>query len=254
MLKIEIQSKSFMMKKELIAILKKTKEFLSVKLKAYDEKLPYIVTSLIFAIIVIGGIRLFIELIESLKSDYLANYDNTISNFFTNLRSPWLTSFFKFITNLGDSIGYAIVFGLSTLFFYLKFKNWKYVAQIVLVMVLALGSNLLLKKTINRARPVAEHLVTVKTLSFPSGHATMAMAFYGFLIYLVFTFSMNIYLKITFISILTFIILSIGISRIYLGVHFPSDVAGGFIAGFIWVIFCVMIFNLIKIFKRDSAT
>ena len=242
------------MQKELIKILKKVKDVLAKRFRKYDGKLPYIIITLVSAVVVIGGIKLFIELTENLKSEYLATFDTTLSNFFTNLRSPGLTGFYKFITDLGDTFGYVIVFSISTVFFYLKFKNWKYVAQIALVMILALGSNLLLKNTINRARPISEHLVTVKTLSFPSGHATMAMAFYGFLIYLIFMFSMNKWVKSILITILAFIILNIGISRIYLGVHYPSDILGGFIAGFIWVIFCVMIFNLIKIFKRDSAT
>ena len=58
-----------------------------------------------------------------------------------------------------------------------------------------------------------------------------------FIIYLVYKFKMNIFLKFILITLLSLLILSIGTSRIYLGVHFPSDVAGGFIAGAIWVFF-----------------
>jgi len=61
-------------------------------------------------------------------------------------------------------------------------------------------------------------------------------------------------MKYVLVITLITIILSIGISRIYLGVHFPSDIAGGFIAGFIWVVFCVLVFDLIQLFKRDPKT
>jgi undecaprenyl-diphosphatase len=121
-------------------------------------------------------------------------------------------------------------------------------------MVLALSSNLILKQLINRARPVAEHLVSVETLSYPSGHAMMAMAFYGILIYLFWQFPWNKLLKYTITMVLLLLILSIGISRIYLGVHYPSDILGGYAAGFMWVLFCIIIFHVMKIFKSDPAT
>ena len=81
-----------------------------------------------------------------------------------------------------------------------------------------------------------------------------AMAFYGFLIFLVTKFNTHKVTKFLLIVILVVLVLSIGISRIYLGVHFPSDVAGGFIAGFIWIVFCVLVFDLIELFRRDPKT
>lgn len=239
------------MQKELITLLRSVKKFLANQFHKYDAKLPYILTTLITLIIVAGGIRIFIELTESLKTDYLGKFDTSISDFFIHIRNPLLTKYFVFVTNLGDVWGYVAIFILCTVLFYAFLKSWKYVGQIVLVMFLSMGSNLLLKTSIHRARPMVEHLVTVKTLSYPSGHATMAMAFYGFLIYLIFRLSMNKFLKFGLISVMIILIVSIGLSRIYLGVHFPSDIVGGFIAGFIWVMFCIMIFNLIKIFRRD---
>ncbi len=239
------------MQKELLSLLKGVKKFLANQFQKYDAKLPYILTTIVTLIIVAGGIRIFIELTESLQTDFLGKFDQTISNAITNIRTPLLTKYFVFVTNLGDVWGYVTVFILCTILFYFFLKSWKYVGQIVLVMILSMGSNLLLKTSINRARPAVEHLVTVKTLSYPSGHATMAMAFYGFLIYLIFTLKMSKFLKFCLISVMILLIGSIGLSRIYLGVHYPSDIVGGFIAGFIWVMFCIMIFNLIKIFRRD---
>lgn len=242
------------MKEKLKLIIKIFAEFLSQKFKKYDTKIPYIIIAIIALLIVGFGINLFVELTESLKTDVLASFDTEISEYVTSFRNPSLTKYFTIITDVGDIWGYFVVFLLCSLLFYIFFKSWKYVLQIIAVLVLALSSNLLLKQIINRARPDVEHLVTVKTLSYPSGHAMTAMAFYGFLIYLIFTFKIRKVVKFPLILILTFLILSIGISRIYLGVHFPSDVLGGFIAGFIWVVFCILILTILKIFKEDPAT
>jgi undecaprenyl-diphosphatase len=242
------------MQKELIVVLRQLKKFIAHNFKKYDDRWAYIITALIALIIFVSGVKLFVELTEILKSEYLATYDSSISGFVQGYRSPFLTKYFVFVTDAGDSMGYLIVFTFCSILFYFLFKSWKYVAQLILVMVLSLSSNLILKQLINRARPGVEHLVEVETLSYPSGHAMMAMAFYGLMIYLVYQFDISNIYKSLLIFLLVVFILSIGISRVYLGVHYPSDVAGGFIAGFIWVVFCVMIFNLIKIFKRDPAT
>ncbi len=242
------------MQRQLLKLLQYLKSFLSKTLRRYDGNLPYVITSLFAIVLVVLGIKLFIKLTDALKTTYLMNFDTQVSDYVQGYRTDTLTTYFTVVTDLGDVTGYIIVFSLCTILFHFIFKSWKYVAQLGLVMILALSSNIFLKQLINRARPAVEHLVTVKTLSYPSGHAMISMAFYGLLIYLVYQFKIRLLFKIVLISILLFLIVSIGLSRIYLGVHFPSDVLGGFIAGFIWVIFCIMIFNLIKIFRTDPRT
>ena len=219
-----------------------------------NDYLPYVIVLTITLIIVIGGINLFIELTDTLTTDVLASYDHEITQYIISYREPGLTSYFRFVTEVGDLYGYLIVLGISFFISLVVFKSWKYVAQITFVGIISAVSNLVLKRFVDRARPEIEHLVSVETLSYPSGHAMSAMAFYGFLIYLFSRFNINKYLKIGVIMVLILLIFSIGISRIYLGVHFPSDIAGGFIAGFIWVIFCIMLFNLIDVYRWDPKT
>ena len=238
----------------MLKLLKLLKEYLSIKLKKYDSKIPYAIIIAVALAIVIFGIKFFVELTGSLQTDVLADFDTLISEYVASFRTPSLTKYFTFITDVGDVWGYLIVFIICTILFYCFSKRWKYPLQLSLILILALSSNLLLKQLINRARPTLEHLVTVKTLSYPSGHAMTAMAFYGFLIYLIFTFKFKKVLKFSIITLLGFLILSIGVSRIYLGVHFPSDIVGGFVAGFIWVVFCILVLNILKIFKEDPAT
>tara|TARA_R110000751_G_scaffold38520_4_gene92421 strand:+ start:3623 stop:4360 length:738 start_codon:yes stop_codon:yes gene_type:complete len=242
------------MKQTLFSLIKTLREFLANKLNQYNTTLPYVITVIVALIVVVGGINLFIELTETLKTDLLATYDTTITDYVISYRSPNLTSYFKFVTNVGDVYGYLIVLVIFLLLSLLVFKRWKYVVQATLVLALATVSNMMLKRFIDRARPGIEHLVSVETLSYPSGHAMSAMAFYGFLIFLVTKFKIHKVIKYALIAILILLILSIGISRIYLGVHFPSDIAGGFIAGFIWVVFCVLVFDVIELFRKDPKT
>ena len=241
------------MRKQLLHFIKGFKKLLSSKYTKYQDELPYFITSFVALLIVLVGIYVFIELTEDLSTTVMAGYDKSIAAFAVSLRNPQLTKIMQYITNVGDLYGYLIMVALCTIAFYIAFKNWRYVLQIVFVLFVSSLANTLLKKIINRARPTAAHLVSVKTLSYPSGHAMSAMAFYGFMIYLLFTFKMNKYLKAALISVCGLMILAIGFSRVYLGVHFPSDIAGGYIAGFIWVVFCALIFNLIYFFRREKA-
>lgn len=242
------------MKQLIIDFIQRVRDFFLSRFGSYQQRLPYVLMVAIALVIVIGGINLFVELTAQLKTETLSNYDHEITEYIISYRNPVLTQYFKFVTEVGDVHGYLIVLGISILLSAFIFKKWKYIAQISLVLLLATLSNVMLKRFIDRARPGIEHLVVVKTLSYPSGHAMGAMAFYGFLIYLVHRIKMNKFLKLGLYVFLVLLILSIGISRIYLGVHFPSDVAGGFIAGLIWVVFCILIFNLVDVFRKDPLT
>lgn len=235
-------------------IIDKIRFYLSQLLDRYDEKLPYIITVLVALFIIVGGINIFVELTDTLSSETLAEYDRQITNFVISYRSPSLTQYFTFVTNVGDVYGYLVVLVIVIVISAMIFKRWKYVGQVALVLFLATVSNMMLKRFIDRARPGIEHLVSVETLSYPSGHAMSAMAFYGFVIYLFSKFKINSFLKTMAITLLALLILSIGVSRIYLGVHFPSDIVGGYIAGLIWVFFCILLFNIIEVFRRDLRT
>lgn len=242
------------MRKTLTLLITRLRTFLREKFHQYDVTLPYVITVFVALVVVVLGINLFIELTETLKSDLLAEYDHNITEYVISYRNPSLTKYFIFVTHVGDIYGYATVLGTFILMSLLIYKRWKYVLQMVFVLALSSISNLILKRFVDRARPGIEHMVSVETLSYPSGHAMSAMAFYGFLIYLIYRYKMNLFLKLAIIVLLVVLILSIGLSRIYLGVHFPSDIAGGYIAGFIWVIFCVLLFELLDVFRRDPRT
>lgn len=230
--------------------LSKLAKFLRKELSTDNPDLPYYLLIFFSFLVFLAGTNLFVDLSEELSRGPLKRYDRQITAYILSFRNPELTAFFQFITDMGDVYAYLIMTSLTGIFFFFKLRNKKFIFQLVGVLVLSALANIALKRAFNRARPTIEHLVAVETLSYPSGHAMSAMAFYGFLTYLIFKIKMSHSIRLLLTILFSFLILSIGISRIYLGVHFPSDVAGGFIAGLIWVALCIVLFNIIDLLRQ----
>ena len=115
---------------------------------------------------------------------------------------------------------------LAFIIFLLARRNDKLL--VLLTCLLSVISNQLIKHIIMRDRPSVYRMIKQGGFSYPSGHSMIAVALYGILIYLVLKYIKNKYLKYGLSALLVLLILSIGISRIYVGVHFASDVVGGF--------------------------
>lgn len=241
-----------MVKENIRKVVSWVRNFIREKFHSDNEDLPYYVTIAVAAILFIVALNGFVELTEELAENELGAFDKSVTEWIVGFRSEGLTGYFVFATHMGDRYAYLVFTVLLAAFYLIKRRGWKFILQTVLVLLLASLSNIVLKKAINRARPSLEHLVSVNTLSYPSGHSMSAMAFYGFLIFLSVRYSMPAWLRYVIIAMLTVLILSIGISRIYLGVHYPSDVAAGFIGGLIWVAFCAVLFSLIDLLRKQK--
>lgn len=228
--------------------------FFRVHVSRKHDEFPYYLLIFFSFIIFVGCINIFVELTEELSGDALVKFDDRATTFIGSFRDPNYHGIIEFITDMGDFYGYLIITTLVTIFLFWKLKNWKFILQLLGVIILASLSNIGLKKAIDRARPDADHLVVVESLSYPSGHAMSAMAFYGFLIYLLFHIKMSKILRSILVIIFSLIILGIGLSRIYLGVHYPSDVIAGFLGGLIWIAFCIVLFNLIDLLRRRKRS
>lgn len=241
-----------MFKQTLLKVVRWVRKFIREKFHSQNEDLPYYLTILIAGILFISGLNAFVELTDELRENELNTLDEKVTSFVISNRNKGLTDYFRLVTHLGDRNAYLVLTFFLAGFFWIKYKSWRYILQTALVLMLSTASNIILKKVINRARPSLEHLVTVNTLSYPSGHAMSAMAFYGFLIFLCLRYNMQTWIRYFFIGVLALLIVSIGISRIYLGVHYPSDVAAGYIGGLIWVTFCAIVFSLMDLLRKNA--
>ena len=111
--------------------------------------------------------------------------------------------------------------------------------------------NQILKRILQRPRPTEFRIIEETGYSFPSGHSMVSMAFYGYLIYLIYKYAKNKYIKWALITLLSILICSIGISRIYLGVHYTSDVLGGFLISVSYLIIYISFVNRFLIEDKD---
>ncbi len=218
-----------------------------------NENFHFYLLIFIALVVFLIAVNLFVELTDEITGKTTQIFDHKITDYVLSFRTPALTQFFVIITDLGKFYAYLVMTILVSIFLFLKFRHWKFILQLLAITILSALSNVGLKRFIGRARPGIEHLVSVETLSYPSGHAMSVMAFYGFLIYLAFQIKMAHWLRWLLCIIFSAFIFLVGLSRIYLGVHFPSDIAGGFIAGLIWVTFCIVLFNITVLFRKRKA-
>lgn len=242
------------MKNERLPLLQKPIQFLKKHFFQKHPDLPYYLLIFIAFLIFIISINVFVELTDEILENSTQSFDTQLTNYILSFRTPELDIFFKIITDLGDFYAYVIGTILVSIYLFWKLNRWKFTLQLVAITILSALSNVVIKKFVGRSRPGIEHLVVVESLSYPSGHTMCATAFYGFLIYLSFQINVSKWLRSFLCVLFASLIVLIGLSRIYLGVHFPTDVAGGFIAGLIWLAFCIVLFTIAKLYKRKKRT
>ena len=183
---------------------------------------------------------LFLALAENVFNNEIMNGDVIGYKFIsTYLIRDSLTPIFKIITWFGSAT--CLILLALILFFTIKNKKVGLLSGANLVIVTILSQAL--KIIIQRPRPTEYHIINETGYSFPSGHSMVSMAFYGFLIYLIYKNIKNKYLKISLIVILSLLIVMIGISRIYLGVHYTSDVCAGFLVSLSYLIIYINFAN-----------
>ena len=157
----------------------------------------------------------------------------------TFLISDFTTPIAKFITNFGGAIFLIVV----TIVLFILIKNKKIRLSIFSNLVIITILNQLLKRILQRTRPTEYRIIEETGYSFPSGHSMISMAFYGYLIYLIYKYAENKYIKWISIVLLSILICAVGISRIYLGVHYTSDVLGGFLISISYLIIYISAIN-----------
>lgn len=173
---------------------------------------------------------------------FSSSFDNAISLFFSVHNNVTFTNIFKIISFI-CSPKFMIVLNVLLFIFIILKKKYK-LFIIVLSSISSVIINNLVKIIVRRERPDYLRMVMEKSYSFPSGHAMISVLFFGSIIYLVNKYNLK-YKKLITFSLSTFVLL-VGISRIYLGVHYLTDVVGGYLLGFI------VLFLIIHLFERKK--
>ena len=175
-------------------------------------------------IIAIICFLLFFFITGLILTNHIQTLDEIIYQFIIQFRNSNRDWFFTHFTHVVDTIPVIIV----TIILLLLLKNKKDKRLFFSSFVLTTGMNQLLKHVIKRSRPPLDRrLIVQKGFSYPSGHTMVSVCIYGILLYFVLTRIKNRALKWILSVFLIMMILLIGISRIYVGVHYPSDVIGG---------------------------
>lgn len=196
-------------------------------------------------IIIFICLILILEIMEDLFEEEIMMKDVIGYQLVSTLISEKTLPIAKFITNFGGVI-WLLIF--STILF-IFIKNKKIGICIYANLFLSGALNQILKRIVQRPRPTEFRLIDESGYSFPSGHSMVSTAFYGLLIYIIYKKVKNPYLKISLIILLSLLIFCIGISRIYLGVHYTSDVLAGFL---ISISYLIVFTNSIKYFVIDK--
>lgn len=159
-----------------------------------------------------------------------------------------------FFTFLGSHI-FLIPANLLLIIYFLFVKKHRwYSIKIPVIALTSLFWMLFLKNLFGRTRPDIPLLSEASGLSFPSGHALMSVTFYGLLIHIVWNTVKPNWWKWLLIVLLTLLILIIGFTRIYLRVHYPSDVFAGFAIGFLWLVISILAVGRMENFSKRKAS
>jgi membrane-associated phospholipid phosphatase len=210
------------------------------------------VEMLLSLILFIIAFVVFLVIVEYVFMDKKQAFDTHAFNFISALVSTRTTEILVFFTQLGNYQFLLAANVLLTCYFLFIRKHKWYSIKIPSIALSSVLIMELLKAWFNRPRPLIPLLEPAHGLSFPSGHAMSSVTFFGLLIYFIWQSRMNRYLRVLLISFLILLILIIGFSRIYLRVHYASDVIGGFCMGIIWLTLSLWIIRRMEFYSKKQ--
>lgn len=164
----------------------------------------------------------------------LAYFDEQTINLIEPIRNHFLNNFFIFISYLGAGEVILFIAFVITIFLLVKMKK-TFITALWVALAGSVLSAYVLKMIVHRPRPLVG-IIKETSFSFPSAHTVVSLAFYGFIAYLLLQSDKNKLTKFIGFGGLPILIILIGFSRLYLGVHFLSDVMAGYLLGGLWLL------------------
>lgn len=195
----------------------------------------------------------FILTIKSVLANGKTAFDSRVFNYLSAHVNNVNTRVMEFFSFLGTHL-FLIPANIVLIIYFLFIKKHKwYSIKIPVIAVSSLLLMFILKYIFHRDRPITPLLDAAKGFSFPSGHAVMSFTFYGLLIAIGWQHIKSGWLKWIFTLILSLLIFAIGLSRVYLRVHYASDVLAGFCVGCMWLLLSLWILGKMEFFSRKKV-
>lgn len=190
-------------------------------------------------LVMLLGFWIFAEIAEDIEPNgTLLARDHAVASWFHAHATPGLTMAARVITTFG-SVAFLAVVSLGVAGLLVWQKAWNRLIIFASGMLGGSLLNILLKHFFHRQRPILENpLVTLGSYGFPSGHTMGATIFYGLLVLLTFASWRRWSRRILSVLLASLLVAAIGLTRIYLGAHFMTDVLAAFAAGAVWLAFC----------------
>lgn len=212
--------------------------------RAFNFRTFLIATTLTFAILTLLA-----------KQHKYFRFDLQITLFIQQYNPLWFELFMKFVSFIGDAIPVLILVTLLFIYGYLIGKR-KAPVMLIFSTIGGLALSQIFKILVARPRPDPQ-LVNqmghfIESDSFPSGHVLGALSLYGFLLYISYTQLKNSFLRKVLMGICLFAIFFMGLSRIYLGAHWFSDVLGAYLIGSVWLAFSIFFYHKLKPKKKPE--
>lgn len=205
--------------------------------KKFVSQAPYFTSLLLFFLFTMVAFGLYVQ------ADWIQSFDQFISQPILEQRSGNKTLFFIIFTHFGSVAAMILFVLLFSSFLFWRTKNLGMVFWFALQTIL--GAALLnhyVKEIFQRQRPTIKHLVVQGGYSFPSGHSMGSLICYGGIAFLLIQLTRRSIWKRCILFFTAVLVLLIGISRIYVGVHFPSDVLGGYLLGGAWLFLMIALY------------
>ena len=195
------------------------------------------------------SLSLLIIIIRQIFYSKVFNMDARVFSYLSPYVTETNTQLMKFFSFFGSHFLFVPGWLALIIFYFIRKQKWM-AFKILILALCNVGLMFGLKLFFNRPRPLIQLLKDVPGLSFPSGHAFMSLIFYGVIVYLLYHQVKNKWLKWTAIITLAIMVLIIGLSRIYLRVHYASDVIAGYCFG---VISLLILFGLLRQIEKFNA-
>jgi undecaprenyl-diphosphatase len=202
-------------------------------------------------VLICGGGLLFAWIADEMIEGETRAFDRAILGWMGSHGSPEATDLALNITALGSGVITVLMVLVATSFLWASRHRWS--AGLLLLAVLGSGLvNMVLKTGFSRPRPdiFPWRAPYAGQSSFPSGHSMNAMVVYATLAYLVVRLEPRRRLRVMTTVRAVGLIGAVGTSRVYLGVHYPSDVLAGFAAGLVWAAFCAVSFEALRLLRH----